>query len=40
VAFQGQPGGMAANITTLDVPNGTSVDSPFTPRMVWGNTTR
>lgn len=40
VAFQGQPGGMAANITTLDVPNGTSFDSPFTPRMVWGNTTR
>jgi len=40
VAFQGTPGGMAANITTLDVPNGTSFDSPFTPRMVWSNTTR
>jgi hypothetical protein len=35
LAFQGTPGGMAANITTLDVPNGTSFDSPFTPRMVW-----
>jgi hypothetical protein len=38
LVFQGTPGGMAANITTLDVPNGTSFDSPFTPRMVWSNT--
>ena len=40
VVFQGTPGGMTANITTLDVPNGTSFDSPFTQRMVWSNTTR
>ncbi len=35
IAFQGMPGGVTANITTIDVPNGTSFDSPFTPRMVW-----
>jgi hypothetical protein len=40
LAFQGTSGGMTANITTLDVPNGTSFDSPFTPRMVWGTLSR
>lgn len=40
LSFFGTPGGMAANITTLDVPNGTSFDAPFTPRMVWGTFTR
>jgi hypothetical protein len=40
LAFQGAPGGMAANITTIDAVNGTSFDSPFTPRMVWGTFTR
>jgi hypothetical protein len=28
------PGGVTANITTIDVVYGTSFDSPFTPRMV------
>jgi hypothetical protein len=40
LSFQGTPGGMTANITTLDVPNGTSFDSPFSPRMVWGGFSR
>jgi hypothetical protein len=40
IAFQGTPSGMAANITTLDVPNGTSFDAPFTPRMVWSTMSR
>jgi hypothetical protein len=35
IAFQGMPGGVTANITTIDVVSGTSFDSPFTPRMVW-----
>ena len=35
IAFQGAPGGVTANITTIDVTLGTSFDSPFTPRMVW-----
>jgi hypothetical protein len=35
IAFQGGPGGLTANITTIDVTHGTSFDSPFTPRMVW-----
>ena len=35
IAFAGTPGGMTANITTINVPNGTSFDAPFTPRMVW-----
>jgi hypothetical protein len=35
LAFQGMPGGLTANITTIDVTSGTSFDSPFTPRMVW-----
>ena len=33
IAFQGTPGGMVANLTTIDVPNGTSFDAPFVPRM-------
>jgi hypothetical protein len=40
ISFPGTPGGLAANITTINVPNGTSFDSPFTPRMVWGSFTR
>ena len=40
ISFPGTPGGMAANITTIDAVNGTSFDSPFTPRMVWGTFTR
>jgi hypothetical protein len=35
IAYSGTPGGMAANITTIDVPNGTSFDAPFKPRMSW-----
>jgi len=35
IAFQGAPGGLTANITTIDVTLGTSFDSPFSPRMVW-----
>lgn len=35
IAFAGTPGGITANTTTIDVPNGTSFDSPFSPRMVW-----
>jgi hypothetical protein len=40
IAFAGMPGGMTANTTTLDVVNGTSFDSPFTPRMVWSTFSR
>jgi hypothetical protein len=40
ISFPGTPGGMTANITTIDVPNGTSFDAPFTPRMVWGTFSR
>jgi hypothetical protein len=40
IAFAGTPGGLTANTTTLDVPNGTSFDSPFTPRMVWSTFSR
>jgi hypothetical protein len=40
LSFNGKPGGMVANITTLDVPNGTSFDAPFSPRMGWGTFTR
>jgi hypothetical protein len=35
IAFQGMPGGVTANVTTIDAVNGTSFDSPFSPRMVW-----
>jgi hypothetical protein len=40
IAFAGTPGGVVANITTINVPNGTSFDSPFAPRMVWGGFSR
>jgi hypothetical protein len=40
IAFLGTPGGIAANITTIDVVNGTSFDSPFTPRMTWSTFSR
>ena len=40
IAFAGTPGGLIANITTIDGPNGTSFDSPFAPRMVWGGFSR
>ena len=35
IAFYGTPGGLTANLTTIDVPNGTSFDAPFRPRMSW-----
>jgi hypothetical protein len=40
IAFAGTPGGVVANITTINVPQGTSFDSPFAPRMVWGGFSR
>jgi hypothetical protein len=40
IAFAGTPGGVVANITTINVPQGTSFDSPFSPRMVWGGFSR
>ena len=40
IAFAGTPGGMIANITTIDAVNGTSFDSPFAPRMVWSTFSR
>ena len=40
IAFAGTPGGLAANITTIDPVNGTSFDSPFSPRMVWSTFSR
>jgi len=40
IAFPGTPGGVVANITTINVPQGTSFDSPFSPRMVWGGFSR
>ena len=40
IAFAGTPGGMTANTTTIDGVNGTSFDSPFTPRMVWSTFSR
>ena len=40
ISFPGTAGGMAANITTIDAVNGTSFDSPFTPRMVWSTFSR
>jgi hypothetical protein len=35
IAFQGMPGSVTGNITTINVLLGTSFDSPFSPRMVW-----
>ena len=40
IAFPGTPAGLVANITTIDAVNGTSFDSPFTPRMVWSTFSR
>jgi len=40
IAFPGTPGGMVANITTLNVAAGTSFDSPFAPRMTWSTFSR
>jgi hypothetical protein len=40
IAFPGTPAGLTANITTIDAVNGTSFDSPFTPRMVWSTFSR
>jgi hypothetical protein len=35
IAFNGTPGGLTANTTTIDGIQGTSFDSPFVPRMTW-----
>lgn len=35
IAFAGTPGGLVANITTIDAVNGTSFDAPFSPRFVY-----
>jgi len=35
ISFNGTLGGLTANTTTINVPAGTSFDSPFSPRMVW-----
>jgi hypothetical protein len=35
ISFNGTPGGIAANTTTIDGVQGTSFDSPFVPRMTW-----
>ena len=40
IAFAGTPGGLVANITTIDGVVGTSFDAPFTPRMVWSTFSR
>jgi hypothetical protein len=40
IAFAGTPGGIVANITTIDAVNGTSFDSPFVARMVWSTFSR
>ena len=40
IAFQGPPGSIVANITTIDGVQGTSFDSPFTPRMPWAISTQ
>jgi hypothetical protein len=40
ISFAGTPGGMVANITTLNVTAGTSFDSPFAPRMAWSTFSR
>ncbi|MBL8143543.1 MAG: hypothetical protein JNM38_20690 [Acidobacteria bacterium] len=40
VAFQGPPGAVVGNITTLDGTLGISFDSPFTPRMPWAISTQ
>jgi hypothetical protein len=40
VAFQGPPGAVIGNITTLDATTGLSFDAPFTPRMPWAISTQ
>jgi len=35
ISFNGTPGGLTANTTTIDGVQGTSFDSPFVPRMTW-----
>ena len=40
IAFQGPPGAIVANITTLDGALGLSFDAPFTARMPWALTTQ
>lgn len=35
ISFNGTPGGLTANTTTIDGIQGTSFDSPFVPRMTW-----
>lgn len=40
VAFQGPPGAVVGNITTLDGTLGISFDAPFTPRMPWAISTQ
>jgi hypothetical protein len=40
VAFQGPPGAVVGNITTLDATTGLSFDSPFSPRMPWAISTQ
>lgn len=40
IAFQGPPGAVVANITTIDGVQGTSFDAAFTPRMPWAISTQ
>jgi hypothetical protein len=40
IAFQGPPGSIVANITTIDGVQGTSFDAAFTPRMPWAISTQ
>lgn len=40
IAFQGPPGAVIGNITTLSGTTGLSFDAPFTPRMPWAISTR
>jgi hypothetical protein len=35
ITYNGQPGTVSANITTLSAATGLSFDAPFTPRMTW-----
>ena len=37
ISYDGPPGSIAANTTTLSGATGLSFDSPFTPRMVWSS---
>jgi hypothetical protein len=40
VAFQGPPGAIIGNITTIDGTQGVSFDAPFQPRMPWALSTQ